>query len=189
MAPRDIYGRRPTSTSRGRTIERIMDLQHERGVLPGAEGVLADAPPGSIAAAIVGFHRGWVEHRQVTTRRAYERSLALFARDLAEQGPAPARPLHELAADRLAAHLDWRLRHGLVDSGELQRSALHLARFCEWAASELDAQLLPDARAWMRHQAAARIEAAPPAFHVATSADELRDTSADERLLDPPRSS
>lgn len=182
MARKDIYDRRPTSESRGRTIQRIMDLQHAQGVIPGTEEVLAERPPRSIAEAIVAFHAAWVEPKPVTTRRAYERSLAFFARDLAATGPAPQAPLAELGRERLVQHLDWRLSNGLHDPGELQRAALHLTRLCEWASTELGVDLGAD-RAWMRAQAAARIAAAPPAFHVATSAEELRDTAGDAGVL------
>jgi hypothetical protein len=152
-------------------------------MIPGAHEVLVDRPTGSIAAAIADFHATWVEPKPVTTRRAYERSLAFFARDLEANGPAPSEPLASLGRERLAAHHDWRLANGLHDPGELQRSALHLTRLCEWAEAELGAELQAD-RAWMREQAAARIDAAPPAFHVATSSDELRDTSGDAESLD-----
>lgn len=182
MASKDIYDRKPTSASRGKTIQRIMDLQHEQGVIPGAEDALAVQPAGSIAAAITAFHAAWVESKAVTTRRSYERSLALFARDLAANGPAPSTPLAKLNRDRLVQHLDWRLSSGLHDPGELQRAALHLTRLCEWATAQLGEELGAD-RAWMREQAAARISAAPPAFHVATHAGELRDTSADAEHL------
>jgi len=179
---RDIYGRSATSQSRGKTIQRIMDRQHAGGMIPGTEDVLADRPSGSIAEAILDFHATWVEPKQVTTRRAYERSLAFFARDLAEVGPAPALPLAQLSRDRLVQHLDWRLTRGLTDPGELQRAALHLTRLCEWIAEHFGVDLQAD-RAWMRAQAAERIAAAPPAYHVATRADELRDTSGDAAAL------
>ncbi len=179
---KDIYERKATSQSRGRTIQRIMDRQHAVGMIPGTEQVLAERPEGSIAEAVLAFHAEWVEPKQVTTRRAYERSLAFFARDLAEQGPTPSEPLATLSRDRLVAHLDWRLARGLTDPGELQRAALHLTRLCEWIGEHRGVDLDAD-RAWMRAQAAARIAAAPPAFHVATSADELRDTSADATVL------
>lgn len=181
--PKDLYGRKATSQSRGRTIQRIMDLQHAPGTIPGTEQVLAERPAGSIAEALMAFHADWVEPKQVTTRRAYERSLAFFARDLAASAdPAPNAPIGELSRARLAAHLDWRLANGLTDPGELQRAALHLTRFCEWAQERLDIDLGAD-RPWMREQAAERIAAAPPAFHVATRADELRDTSGDASSL------
>ncbi len=180
---RDIYGRRATSTSRGKTIQRILDHEHPAGMIPGTQGVLDERPEGSIAAAIMAFHAAWVETKQVTTRRAYERSLAFFARDLAELGPAPTAPIGELDRDRLAAHLDWRIDRGLHDPGELQRAALHLTRLCEWANDELGAEIDAD-RAWMRARAGERIAAVPPPFHVAASADELRDTSGDADVLD-----
>jgi hypothetical protein len=183
MAAKDIYDRRPTSTSRGKTIQRIMDLQHAAGMIPGAEAVLAERPEGSIAEAIMAFHAAWVEPKAVTTRRAYERSLAFFARDLAANGPAPTEPLDALGRERLAAHLDWRIANALHDPGELKRSALHLTRFCEWCETELGVELQAD-RAWMREQAARRIAAAPPAFHVARTSDELRDTLTDASALD-----
>lgn len=181
-AKRDIYERRTTSESRGRTIQRIMDLQHAPGMIPGTEQVLDERPDGSIAAALLAFHAAWVEPKQVTTRRSYERTIALFARDLAANGPAPSAPLTELDRSRLVAHLDWRIASGLTDAGELQRAALHLTRVCEWVDEHLGVDLQAD-RVWMRAQAADRIAVAPPAFHVATSSDELRDTSGDEDAL------
>ena len=180
---RDIYGRRATSESRGKTIQRILDHQHAAGMIPGTEGVLDERPEGSIAAAIMAFHDAWVESKQVTTRRAYERSLAFFARDLAARGPAVTSPVGALARERLVDHLDWRIERGMHDPGELQRAALHLTRLCEWANEQLEAGIDVD-RAWMRARAAERIAAAPPAFHVAGTADELRDTSSDADTLD-----
>ena len=70
---KDIYDRRATSRSRGKTIQRIMDRQHPVGMIPGTELVLAERPVGSIAEAVLAFHAAWVEPKQVTTRRAYER--------------------------------------------------------------------------------------------------------------------
>lgn len=179
---RDIYGRRATSSSRGKTIQRILDHQHAAGMIPGTEGVLDDRPDGSIAAVIMAFHAAWVEPKQVTTRRAYERSLAFFARDLAANGPDPTRPVTELDRERIVAHLDWRIAAGMHDPGELQRAALHLTRLCEWANEQLDANIDVD-RAWMRERAADRIALAPPPFHVASSAEQLRDTSNDAATL------
>lgn len=181
-ARKDIYDRKATSTSRGKTIQRIMDRQHEPGMIPGTEQVLAERPDGSIAQAVLAFHADWVEPKQVTTRRAYERSLAFFARDLAANGPVPSEQLTALSRDRLVEHLDWRLSMGLHDPGELQRAALHLTRLCEWIGDHAGVDLDAD-RAWMRAQAADRIAAAPPAFHVADRADELRDTSGDADAL------
>lgn len=181
-ARKDIYDRKATSTSRGKTIQRIMDRQHEAGMIPGTEQVLAERPEGSIAQAVLAFHAEWVEPKQVTTRRAYERSLAFFVRDLATNGPATTEPLASLSRDRLVEHLDWRLSNGLHDPGELQRSALHLTRLCEWISEHSEVDLQAD-RAWMRAQAAARIAAAPPPFHVAGRADQLRDTSGDADAL------
>lgn len=191
---KDIYDRRPTSTSRGKTHERIMALQHAPGMIPGAEQVLADPAPGSIAAAICGFHTNWVEPKPVTTRRAYERSLAFFARDLDANGPALSEPATVLEPARLEQHLDWRLTSGLADPGEIQRSALHLARLAEWidaagagvdpATSDAASPAFVEIRATMRAAAASRIAKLPPAYHVATAASELRDTSADADLLD-----
>ena len=68
------------------------------------------------------------------------------------------------------------------DPGELQRAALHLTRLCEWANEQLDANIDVD-RAWMRERAADRIALAPPPFHVASSAEQLRDTSNDAATL------
>ena len=181
-ARRDIYDRKATSTSRGKTIQRIMDRQHAAGMIPGTEQVLAERPTGSIAEAVLAFHADWVEPRQVTTRRAYERSLAFFVRDLAEHGPAPTEALSALSRERLVEHLDWRLSKGLHDPGELQRSALHLTRLCEWIGEHSDVDLDAD-RAWMRAQAAERIATAPPAFHAAARAEDLRDTSGDADAL------
>ncbi|MCW2926168.1 MAG: hypothetical protein JWM86_136 [Thermoleophilia bacterium] len=181
--PKDLYGRKATSQSRGRTIERIMDKQHPQGMIPGADEVLADRPAGSIADAICRFHEAWVEPKAVTTRRAYERSLAFFARDLAETGPAPTESVAVLTQGRILAHMDWRRSKGLDDPGELQRSAMHLVRLLEWSRDELGAALEVD-RVWVRAEATARAADAPPPFHLATSADELRDTSGDAALLD-----
>lgn len=181
-ARKDIYDRKATSVSRGKTVQRIMDRQHATGMIPGTEDVLAERPEGSIAEAVLAFHAAWVEPKQVTTRRAYERSLAFFTRDLAANGPAPTEPLAALSRDRLVEHLDWRLSSGLHDPGELQRAALHLTRLCEWIGEHRGVDLDAD-RAWMRAQAVARIAAAPPAFHVALHADELRDTSGDATSL------
>ena len=178
----DLYGRRPTSRSRGKTIDRIMAHQHAAGRIPGAEAALESRPEGSIAEALTAFHHAWVETKPVTTRRAYERSLAFFARDLAANGPDPSSAIADLPATRLAEHLDWRLANGLDDPGELQRCTVHLARACAWtiehggSAPEVD-------RAWLREQVTARIEHAPPPFHAARVADELRDTSGDAQLL------
>ena len=179
---KDLYGRRPTSTSRGKTHGRIMALQHALGTIPGAEDALATAPEGSIAAGIRAFHTTWVEPKPVTTRRAYERTLAFFARDLQATGPEPAQPATQLRRERLAAHLDWRIHAGLTDVGELQRAGLHLARLAEWFDETFDLNL-GATREWMREQAAARIDLAPPAYHTATSADQLRDTSRDAAVL------
>lgn len=180
---RDIYGRPATSKSRGKTIDRIMQLQHATGMIPGTEGLLdGEQPTGSIAAAITSFHRGWVEPKPVTTRRAYERSLAFFARDLAANAPALDAPFDSIDRDRLVGHLDWRIRCGLDDPGELQRAALHLTRLCEWSNEQLGSTIEVD-REWMRERAAERIATGPLPFHVAKTADDLRDTSADARVL------
>jgi len=155
-----------------------MALQHEAGRLPGAEEALADRPAGSIAEAITAFHASWVEPKLVTVRRGYERSLALFARDLAENGPAPAEPTTALTPERLIAHLDWRISVNLRDPGELQRSALHLARFAAWLGehgAQLDAS-----RELMRAASAERVAQLPPPFHVATDAAQLRGGSASD---------
>lgn len=141
--PRDIYGRRPTSQSRGKTHDRIMQLQHAPGTLPGGDEVLADAPAGSIGEALLTFHRQWVEHQSVTSRRAYERSIVLLARDLAERGPKPGEPSTLVDAKRLAAHLDWRVANGLDHAGELQRAGAHLARLGEWMDAEHGTTLGP----------------------------------------------
>ncbi|MEO6867067.1 MAG: hypothetical protein ABI200_03520 [Gaiellales bacterium] len=184
MASRDIYGRRPTSKSRGKTVQQIMDLQHADGVIPGAEQVLADRPDGSIAAAMHAFHVSWVEPRPVTTRRGYERSLAFFARDLAERGPQPSATMSSLDQDRLVAHLQWRLDKNLHDAGELQRSMLHLARLLEWSGEQFGLELTVDRDA-LRAAAVQCIDAATPPFHASRDAAELRDVSADADTLDP----
>lgn len=186
--PKDIYDRKPTSESRGKTHERIMALQHDPSMIPGAEDVLAEAPEGSIARALIDFHQDQVTSRPVTTRRAYERSIAIFARDLAQDGPHPREPLASLDRERMAAHLAWRLQNGLHDAGELQRSSLHMSRIGEWLVAQglKTGDEFADFRAWMRARAAAKIAEAPPAFHIATEASQLRDTSADEQVLDAP---
>lgn len=183
MSSRDRYGRRPTSTSRGKTHERIMRMGTTRGTIPGAEQALAEAPPGSIAACILAFHDAFVAGQGPTSRRAYERTLALFANDLLMVGPAPTTTATVLTRDRLVAHLDWRVAHGLHDAGELQRGALHLSRLSEWIDTKLGCDIGAD-RAWMRTAARDRIAMLPPAFQTARSADELRDTSRDEAMLD-----
>ena len=185
--PKDIYDRKPTSESRGKTHERIMALQHDPSMIPGAEAVLAEAPEGSIARALIDFHQAEIISRPVTTRRAYERSIAFFARDLAESGtgPHPRESVDALTRDRIASHIDWRLGNGLIDPGELTRSSLHLSRFAEWlvAAGRKTETEFADFRPWMRAQAADKIASAPPAFHVAADAADLRDTSSDEQIL------
>jgi hypothetical protein len=134
---RDIYCRRPISTSRGRTHERIMALQHAPEALPGAEELLpAEAPDGSIAAAVRSFHRDWVAQRPVTGRRAYERLLVLLVKDLAANGPSLAEPLPALDQARLFAHLQWRLDNGMGHASELPRAAVGLARMIEHACGE-----------------------------------------------------
>lgn len=182
QSTRDLYQRRPTSTSRGRTHERIMALQHAPHTLPGAEEALAIRPPGSIAAAICDFHAAWATPRRVTTRRSYERSLALLSRDLHANGPDPAQPLQSLAGERLGTHIEWRVAVGLTDPGELQRAALHLARLCEWLDAERDGSF-GAIRPVLRERAAAALRGAPPPYHAAGSASELRDTSGDARVL------
>lgn len=136
------------------------------------------------------FHAEHVQPKPVTTRRAYERSLTLFMRDLVAQGPLPRTLVvdSKLDRERFASHLDWRVAQGLDDAGELQRAALHLARFGEWLVStgRLNAEAFIDGRTWMRAEAGRRIADAPPAFHVAADADALRDTSGDADVLDPP---
>jgi len=129
---RDIYGRRPVSRSRGKTQQRIMDLQHDPAQLPGGDELLRDAVPGTLAASIRGLHQGWVVDQVVTSRRAYERSLVLLARDFAENGPGLDAPPATLSAERLEAHLHWRVAMGLTHPAELQRAGVHLGRFAEW---------------------------------------------------------
>lgn len=135
---RDIYGRRPTSQSRGKTHERIMALQHAPGTLPGADELLAGpdggaATTGSIAAAIRAFHAGWVETQTVTVRRGYERMLVLLARDVAgDADGALQQPVATLTRARVEQHLAWRVGNGLVDRQELLRCGVHLHRLTEW---------------------------------------------------------
>ena len=109
-----------------------MALQRADDVLPGAEAVLRDAPHGSIGAAISTFHAEVVVPLKVTPRRAYERTLVLLVRDLAERTPTPTSPLADLSSDALAGHLRWRASHGLVDGAEMIRAALHLSRLAAW---------------------------------------------------------
>ncbi len=179
---RDIYDRRPTSNSRGKTISRILAHQHAAGTIPGTEEMLDERPDGSIAAVVVAFHAEWVESKPVTTRRAYERSIALFVRDLAINGPALRDPIARLDRDRIVDHLDWRVANGLHDPGELQRASLHLARLCEWANEHANASIDID-RPWLRAQASERIATAPPPFQAASDASELRDVSGDADLI------
>lgn len=107
-------------------------MQHDPATLPGAEHLLETRPPGSIAAMVHDFLVHWVALRQVTTRRAYERALVLLLRDLADNGPFPRDPAQSLTGSRLADHLQWRVDHGLADSAELIRGAVHLARLADW---------------------------------------------------------
>lgn len=157
---RDLYGRRTTSRSRGRTDERIMALQHRRGVLPGAQELLADPQPGSIGAALTGFHREWVEQQAVTSRRTYERALVLLARDLAANGPALDHPVRELDQARLATHLAWRADNGLRDSAELVRASVHLARLADWLDTTCTAQI--GASREVLREVAVRLAGGPP---------------------------
>ena len=132
---RDIYGRKAVSQSRGRTHERIMALQHAEGSLPGADELLAEAPAGSIGAGIRGFHAQWVTPlKSVTSRRAYERSLVLLAKDLAERDVSGqlTDPVGSLRRESLTEHLTWRIVHGMIDAAELQRCAAHLTRLAAW---------------------------------------------------------
>jgi hypothetical protein len=180
--PKDIYSRRSVSDSRGRTHERVLARQHGVGVLPGAEHLLQDAPEGSIAAGTHTFLVEWLSSRPVTSRRAYERSITIFLRDLERNGPHP----HEFAADltlqRLYQHLAWRIEVGLRDAGELQRCVLHLARVCEWLDTTFNAGISPD-RAELRAAASTVLASVPPPFQAAHTAADLRDTSDDESTL------
>lgn len=137
----DPYDRKPTSDSRGRTHERILGMQRANGTLPGADELLADAPAGSIGAAVLGFLVDWVEHRSVTSRRAYERSLVLLVRDCAEHGPALDSPASALNAARLAQHLAWRIDNGLNNPTELIRCAVHVSRLADWLDEHHGAQV------------------------------------------------
>lgn len=133
MPQRDPYGRRTTSRSRGRTHERILAMQHGSNELPGAQDLLADAPVGSVAACVGDFNSGWLAPSlQVTARRAYERSMVLLLRDLAENGPDPRGPVQQLARARFEQHLEWRVERRLVDRTELLRCTVHLARLGAW---------------------------------------------------------
>lgn len=134
--PRDIYGRKPVSRSRGKTHERIMALQHAPGTLPGADELLADCPAGSIGAVIESFLVGWVQQQPVTVRRGYERALVLLLKDFASNGPQPAEPAPVLAGERLLAHLQWRVDNGLDDRTEVVRGSVHLARLADWFDAE-----------------------------------------------------
>lgn len=109
-----------------------MAMQRADTVLPGAESVLSDAPEGSIGAAISAFHAAVVVPLKVTPRRAYERTLVLLVRDLADRMPTPAEPVTALSSEALANHLRWRAEHGLVDAAEMIRAALHLTRLAAW---------------------------------------------------------
>jgi hypothetical protein len=118
-----------------------MALQHAPGTLPGAEDLLADCPAGSIGATLTRFHVEFAELQTITSRRAYERSLVLLLKDLAEAGPAPSAPLADLTGDRLVAHLDWRVANGLGSSAEFVRAGVHLGHLAEWLAQECDTDL------------------------------------------------
>lgn len=141
---RDLYGRRPTSTSRGKTHERIMALQREDGVLPGAEHLLVSPQDGSIASCVQEFLMSEIVPLTVTARRAYERTLVLFLRDLHDNGPDLQQPCNVLTHDRIVQHLEWRRTAGLVDPTELTRCCVHFARFASWSDSHCDAQIRLD---------------------------------------------
>ena len=129
---RDIYGRRSTSQSRGKTHERIMALQHDPTAIPGTGAALEGCGDGSIGAALMAFHADWVRERPVAPRRAYERTIALLLRDLAANGPQPSALVAELSGERLVAHATWRRESRLTDPGELRRMPVHLARIATW---------------------------------------------------------
>jgi hypothetical protein len=130
---RDIYERSTTSNSRGKTQQRIMDLQRSDGTLPGGDELLAERPEGSIAEGLYSFLRNWVEQQSVTSRRAYERTIVLLARDIAgDSEGALLQPATSLAPQRLTAHLDWRKTHGLTDPAEMRRACVHMNRFATW---------------------------------------------------------
>lgn len=129
---RDIYGRRPISQSRGKTQQRIMDLQHAAGEVPGIENELAAPPDGSIASAFKRFLVEWVETRPLTSRRTYERTLMMLVKDLESTDLSVNEPVLKLTADRLEKHLEWRISQGLDDAQELLRTGVHLARIGEW---------------------------------------------------------
>lgn len=131
-ATRDIYGRRPTSSSAGRTHDRILAMQHAPGHLPGVTDALAAAPAGSIGAAIQGFIEGWVVAQPVVARRTYERAIMFLVIDLVQEGPAPDQPRALLDRERLEQHLRWRLQRGLTNRYELVRATVHLARLAAW---------------------------------------------------------
>lgn len=148
-------------------------MAHDPSTIPGAEELLADAPPGSTAQLVCAFHAGWVAGRTVTVRRAYERTLALWVRHLAECGPHPREDAAPVDARSLATHLDWRIACGFTDAGELRRVALHLARLEAWGAVR-DERPLALTRDDARTVADSRLATVPPPFHTAATADELR---------------
>lgn len=145
MSSRDIYGRKPTSESRGKTQQRIMDLQHAPGQLPEMAELLQDLAAGSIGQAIDRFVREWVTEQAVTSRRSYERTMMLLVRDFQEpqsdREPELGLPAERLDLDRLVQHLRWRISKGLVDEAELRRATVHLARFSAWARDNVAPQV------------------------------------------------
>lgn len=162
---RDIYGRRPTSTSRGKTQDRIMALQREPGTLPGSEGLFDDAPHGSIAEGILAFTSEWVQHQPVTSSRAYERALVLLAKDLAAHGPHLHEPASALTQTRLAQHLAWRVDNGLRHPGDLVRAGINVAHFADWLDEHRGTTVAAsrDELRAVAQQLLANVEGLPPA--------------------------
>lgn len=133
---RDIYNRRAISESRGRTQQRILDMQHEPGQIPGLENDLESPVAGSIGAVLRSLIDGWISDKPFTTRRTYERSIMFLVRDLSENGPALSAPAAELTESRLLQHLSWRFSAGMGDSMELARAAVHCHRIAGWSDHE-----------------------------------------------------
>jgi hypothetical protein len=169
----DIYGRKPTSTSRGKTHDRIMALQHDPAIIPGTAGLLEHPTAGSIAAVMVETHQHVVVHLPVTTRRAHERTFAMIARDLHDHGPGLAVPFADFTIDRFAAHLDWRLAHGFDDPGEMRRTIVHVGKLVSHARDVMQIPS-PLTKDQLREVVERRAAQVPPPFGAASTSAELQ---------------
>ncbi len=129
---KDIYGRRATSSSRGRPTNGSSrcstNPEPSRALTPRSSTLRQARSP----RACFEFHRTWGRDPAGDHPARLRALLALLMRDLAAHGPEPAEPAGALDRERLVSHLDWRIARQLVDPGELQRSALHMARLGAW---------------------------------------------------------